>query len=165
LLIDKSLIAEFKQIDLKNAKHEISKSKGIYIWLNKNDEIVYVGIACGSNGLYHRICNQHLNPNYLEFRESKHNEKDIFQLEHAITKLSSKNILKKGIDKSSFRKSIGRNLKLKPGIETCNFIMENLQLKIFESNHVIRVKKLEVDLISQFNPRFNTSHKKSTTSK
>ena len=50
-----NLIQEFKVINLQNAKNEISRSKGIYIWLNKKDEIVYVGIACGKNGLFHRI--------------------------------------------------------------------------------------------------------------
>jgi hypothetical protein len=154
-----NLIQEFKLINLKHAKNEISKSKGIYIWLNKKDEIVYVGIACGKNGLFHRIYNQHLNANYLEYRNSKHNIKDEFQLQYAITKLGSSNALKKGIDKSSFRKSIGRKLRLKPGEETCKYIFTNLKLKVLESNNIEIIKKLEIDLITKFNPVFNTAYK------
>jgi hypothetical protein len=153
------LIQEFKLINLKNAKHEIPKSKGIYIWLNNLDKIVYVGIACGKNGLFHRICNQHLNPNYLEYRNSKHNIKDEFQLQYAINKIGSNNTVKKGIDKSSFRKSIGRKLRLKPGEETCDYIFNNLKLKVLESTNIEIIKKLEIDLITEFNPVFNTTYK------
>ena len=159
MVTNQNIINEFKLINLENAKVEIPKSKGIYIWLDHNDKIVYVGIACGRNGLHHRICNQHLNPNYLEFRESKHNEKDVFQLNHAITRLSKNNTLKKGIDKSSFRKSLGRNLKLKPGNDTCNYIFSNLQLKILTSDEIEMIKQLEIQLITQLNPIFNTTYK------
>lgn len=154
-----TILSKFKTINLQNFKNEISTNKGVYIWINKQDEIVYVGIACGKKGLYHRICNQHLNPNYLEFRDSKHNSKDEYQLSHAIIKLRSKNILKKGIDKSSFRKSIGRKLRLRPGEDTCNYIFTNLQLKLLELNNIEAIKKLEIELISKFNPIFNTSYK------
>lgn len=152
------LIEEFKAINLLHAKDEIPRNKGIYLWLNENEDIVYIGIACGKNGLYHRICNQHLNPNYLEFRESKHNKKDKFQLSNAILRLRSNGTIKKGIDKSSFRKSIGRNLKLKPGDETCNYIHKNLKLKVFESNNIELIKKLEKELIIKLNPIFNTTY-------
>ena len=109
--------------------------------------------------MHHRICNQHLNPNYLEFRDSKHNTRDEFQLANAIPKLSNKNILKKGIDKSSFRKSIGRNLKLKPGEETCDYIYKNLKLKVFESSNIKMIKELERELITKLSPLFNTTFK------
>mgnify|MGYP003351133194 CR=1 FL=1 len=81
------ILESFIDINLSNAKDEVPKSKGIYLWLNHQNEIVYVGIALGKNGLRHRICNQHLNPDYLEFREAKQNSKDIFQLGHALVKI------------------------------------------------------------------------------
>ena len=87
-------IKKFKTINLEFARNEISKNTGIYIWLDSNENIVYIGIACGKDGLHHRICNQHLNPNYLEFRESKHNARDKFQLDNAILKLVIKISLK-----------------------------------------------------------------------
>ena len=152
-------IKKFKIINLEFAKNEISKKTGIYIWLDSKENIVYIGIACGQNGLHHRICNQHLNPNYLEFRESKHNARDEFQLANAILKLSNKNIIRKGIDKSSFRKSIGRNLRLKPGEETCDYIYKNLKLKVFESNNIKMIKGLERELIVKLSPLFNTTYK------
>jgi hypothetical protein len=152
-------IKKFKTINLEFARNEISKNTGIYIWLDSNENIVYIGIACGKDGLHHRICNQHLNPNYLEFRESKHNARDKFQLDNAILKLSNKNITKKGIDKSSFRKSIGRNLNLKPGKETCDYIYKNLKLKVFESNNIKMIKELERELIIKLSPLFNTAYK------
>ena len=67
--------------------------------------------------------------------------------------------LKKGIDKSSFRKSLGRNLKLKPGNDTCNYIFSNLQLKILTSDEIETIKQLEIQLITQLNPIFNTTYK------
>ena len=89
------ILESFIDVNLSNAKDEVPKNKGIYLWLNHQNEIVYVGIALGKNGLRHRICNQHLNPDYLEFREAKHNSKDVFQLGHPIVKIRSNNLEKK----------------------------------------------------------------------
>ena len=150
---------KFTFVNLENVRNEVPSSKGIYLWITHQDEIVYVGIALGKNGLRHRICNQHLNPKYLEFRESKHNSKDSFQLEHAVVKTRSNNQVKKGIDKSSFRKSIGRKLSIEPGVNTCKYISRNLKLKVFAHQDVIFVKELEKYLISSIQPIFNTSHK------
>ena len=155
----KEILEKFTDVNLMNVKNEVSASKGIYLWTTQNDEIVYIGIALGKNGLRHRICSQHLNPEYLEFRETKHNYKDTFQLEHAIVKTRSNNQVKKGIDKSSFRKSIGRKLSIEPGIGTCNYIMQNLKLKVFEHEDTIFVKELEKNLISTIKPIFNSTHK------
>ena len=43
-----------------------------------------------------------------------------------------KGVLKAGIDQSAFRKNIGRTYKIKPGIGTVNYIMDNLYLKFYE---------------------------------
>ena len=142
-----------------NVKNEVLASKGIYLWTTQNDEIVYIGIALGKNGLRHRICSQHWNPEYIEFRETMHNSKDAFQLEHAIVKTRRNNQIKKGIDKSSFRKSIGRKLSIEPGIGTCNYIFENLKLKVFTHEDAVFVKELEKNLIASIQPVFNSTHK------
>ncbi|MBI4826371.1 MAG: hypothetical protein HY807_08120 [Nitrospirae bacterium] len=138
----------------------LSTKRGIYFWFSKDtDNLIYIGIALGAGGLKKRIVSQHLNPAYLEFRPEKHTEKDRFQLEHAIHRISKdeKNV-RYGIDKSAFRKSIGRKLKLKPGIETVTYIMKNLYLKVFESENISIVRALEIDLIKKYEPVFNTSH-------
>jgi hypothetical protein len=153
------IIEEFTLVDLLNVKKEVPTSKGIYLWTTHNEEIVYIGIALGKNGLRHRICSQHLNPEYLEFREAKHNSKDTFQLKHAVVKTRSNNQIKKGIDKSSFRKSIGRKLSIEPGIGTCKYIYDNLKLKVFVHEDVNFVKELEKNLISSIQPIFNSAHK------
>ena len=153
------ILEKFTDVNLMNVKNEVPASRGIYLWKTLNDEIVYIGIALGKNGLRHRICSQHLNPEYLEFRETKHTYKDTFQLENAILKIRSNNQVKKGIDKSSFRKSIGRKLSIEPGIGTCNYILENLKLKVFAHEDTVFVKELEKNLISTIKPIFNSTHK------
>ena len=145
----------------------LTVKKGIYFWFNKGDDtLVYIGIALGVGGLRKRIVGQHLNPKYLEFRPDKQSEKDKYQLEHPIRRLSKNGgVARCGIDKSAFRKAIGRKLKLKPGVDTVNYILENLYLKVFESEDINFVKALEVELINKYEPLFNTSHnpKKSHT--
>lgn len=155
----KEILEKFTKINLTNAKVEVPTDKGIYLWTTNDEVVVYIGIALGKNGLRHRICNQHLNPEYLEFRETKHNSKDSFQLEHAIVKIRSNNQVRKGIDKSSFRKSIGRKLSIKPGTSTCDYILKNLKLKILTHDDSAFIKELEKNLIVLFQPIFNTSHK------
>jgi excinuclease UvrABC nuclease subunit len=155
----KEILQKFTDVNLLNARIEVPISKGIYLWTTHNDDIVYIGIALGKNGLRHRICSQHLNPEYLEFRETKHNSKDSFQLEHAIVKTRSDNQVKKGIDKSSFRKSIGRKLSIEPGTGTCKYIYENLKLKVFAHDDATFVKELEKNLIAKLQPIFNSTHK------
>lgn len=139
----------------------LSNKKGIYFWFTKDaNRLVYVGIALGAGGLRKRIVSQHLNPAYLEFRPEKHTDKDWFQSENAINRKSRDGkTIRCGIDKSAFRKSIGRKLKLKPGMYTVQYITENLYLKVFESNDLNSVKACEIELIKKYNPEFNTSHK------
>jgi len=153
------ILQKFTNVNLLNARKEVPTTKGIYLWTTHKEEIVYIGIALGKNGLRHRICSQHLNPEYLEFREIKHNSKDTFQLENAIVKIRSNNQVKKGIDKSSFRKSIGRKLSIKPGLGTCEYIYENLKLKVFAHDDATFVKELEKNLIAKLQPIFNSTHK------
>jgi hypothetical protein len=139
---------------------ELSGKRGIYFWFtNDTDTLVYIGVALGSGGLKRRVVSQHLNSAYLEFRSHKQSEKDKFQLQHAVCRTSKDGkTLHYGIDKSAFRKSIGRKLNLKPGDETVQYILQNLYLKVFESENVSAIKKLEVSLIKKYEPLFNTSH-------
>ncbi len=140
-----------KNIPLEQVKNLLSTNRGIYFWFDVNDNsIVYIGIANGVGGLKRRI-GQHLNPKYLEPRsEKQHTSKDAFQLSHAIIKND-----KKAIDKSSFRKSIGRMLNLKPGDETVEYIRNNLRLEIFESDDKEHIENMEKEFIKRFKPKFN----------
>ncbi|KUO65664.1 MAG: hypothetical protein APF83_01170 [Lutibacter sp. BRH_c52] len=70
-----------------------------------------------------------------------------------------KGVLKAGIDKSAFRKNIGRTYLIKPGVGTVNFIMENLYLKYFEVSDINILKELEKELIKKHKPELNISHK------
>ena len=151
---------DLRKIDLNDHQNELTSQNGIYFWFDKNTmACVYIGIACSKKGLKGRISRQHLNPRYLESREHKHSVKDDFQLMHPIMRLSSKGIIKKCIDKSTFRKSIGRALKLKPGDETCSYILDNLILKVLESSDKDYLRDLEKKLNQKVQPRFNTSMK------
>lgn len=148
-------------IDVNEASIHLSAKKGIYFWFNKESHhLVYVGIAIGAGGLRRRILNQHLNPKYLEFRLEKHSSKDEFQLSNSVKRISKKNAtLQIGIDKSAFRKSLGRKLQLTPGDETVQYIYNNLYLKIFESDNIDNIKKLEIRFIKECAPIFNISYK------
>ena len=144
------------------AKEKVPSKKGIYFWFNhKTNKLVYIGIGTGIGGLKKRIVLQHLNPKYLEFRSKVHNKvKDEFQLNCAVTRISKKNkTIEKGIDKSAFRKSIGRTLKLRPGEDTVKYIFENLYFKIYLSNNIDYLKEIEKKLIKIYQPKFNTTHK------
>jgi len=154
-------LGSLSKIEPRHANTAISKSRGIYFWFDKeNDQLVYIGIAVGMGGLKKRIVSQHLNPKYLEYRTEKHTSKDKFQLEYAIESLSKKGgNIRKGIDKSAFRKSIGRKLLLKAGNETVNYILDNLYLKINKSEDIDDIKAIEKELIGIYQPKFNTTYK------
>ncbi len=149
------------KIEIDEAKRKLTSNKGIYFWFsNISNDIVYIGIAVGVGGLRRRIALQHLNSNYLEYRIEKQSSKDFFQLQHRVEKFSSKdNTIRYGIDKSAFRKSIGRSLELKPGKETVDYIFNNLHLKIFESEDIAKIKMMEKELIKEYQPVFNTTFK------
>lgn len=151
-------ILKLQRIEPGNAKKELlPKKRGMYFWFDKkNDKVVYIGIAVGKKGLRGRIVSQHLRPEYLEYRPEKQSKKlDCFQIVNPFNKGN-----KKGIDKSAFRKSIGRKLKIKPGIDTCSYIVDNLYLRVFESEKIEYIKALEKELIQEHQPKFNTQHKK-----
>lgn len=154
-------IGILEPIDPTSAKEVLTNKRGIYFWNEKqSNDIVYIGIALGNGGLRRRICLQHLNEKYLEYRPHKQSAKHSFQLSHAITQVSkSTGKEKKGIDKSAFRKAIGRLQKLKPGSETVEYILRNLVLRVYESEDKEYIKELEKDLIKQYKPIFNSSHK------
>ena len=150
-------IETLKQIDPKNAKELISNRKrGIYFWFDKKtDELVYIGRALGVRGLRGRIVSQHLRETYIEYRAKKQSKtRDAYQLAHPYI-----NGEKRGIDKSAFRKSIGRMKCLKPGKETLNYILDNLYLRIWEEESKEKGKKLEKYLIKKCSPKFNTQFK------
>ena len=150
-----------RKVELEKINELLSNKRGIYFWFNKADNsLVYIGIAVGVGGLKKRIAQQHLNPKYLEYRDEKHTSKDEYQLKYAIPRLSRKNGgTKLGIDKSAFRKSIGRMLSLKPGNETVNYIQLKLRLEVFESEDIVMVKNIEKSLISTCQPKFNSANK------
>lgn len=150
-----------RKVELEKINELLSNKRGIYFWFDKvDDSLVYIGIAVGVGGLKKRIARQHLNPKYLEYRDEKHTSKDEYQLKYAIPRLSRKTgETKIGIDKSAFRKSIGRMLSLKPGNETVNYIQLNLRLEVFESEDIVMVKNMEKSLIAKFQPKFNSAYK------
>lgn len=150
---------DLKKINPNQAKELIPKNIGIYFWFeNKTDRLVYIGTGSGKNGLYNRIVRQHLNPKYIEFRETKHSKKDYFQLANPIMK-EVKGILKPGIDQSAFRKNIGRTYKVKPGEGTVNYILDNLYVKYKEVEDINELMELEKNLIAEHKPELNISHK------
>jgi len=156
-MIHKNLInfTSETRINPINAKVLIPKKTGIYFWFDKKlDEIVYIGVGAGSRGLYNRIVRQHLNLNYIEYRPKRHAKKDFFQLKFPV-KGTVKGEIQFGIDKSSFRKNIGRKLNLKPGEETLNYILDNLYIKYKEINNIKKLRKVEKQLIAKYKPMFN----------
>jgi len=145
-------------IQPNGAKINLSNNHGIYFWFSNNDELVYIGIATGVGGLKHRIVNQHLNSKYLEYRETKHTKKDTFQLKHAVERIAKDGkSIQKGIDKSAFRKAIGRAFKIKPGEETVKYIVKNMYLKVREIKNVEKLKVMEKKLIQKYRPCLNTN--------
>jgi hypothetical protein len=84
--------------------------------------VIYIGTATGVGGLRNRI-GHHLSPRYLESRSEELRPEDQFQL--------SCGVLLNGrpaVDKSVFRRSLGRSLKLSPGEGTVDHIRQNLSV-------------------------------------
>jgi len=150
-----------RKVDLERISDLLTSKRGIYFWIDKNDNsLVYIGIAVGVGGLKKRVNQQHLSPKYLEYRSEKHTSKDEFQLKFSIPRVSkTTGVTNYGIDKSAFRKAIGRKLLLKPGQETVNYIKNNLILEVFESDDVEFIKSMEKKLIAKYQPKFNSAHK------
>ena len=131
----------------------VPNKAGLYVWYSTlTGEPVYVGSAVGVGGLRRRICQQHLNPRYLERRASKFTSKDWFQLENPI--------LPNGvvaIDKSAFRKNLARSHGLKAGQESVDYIKANfcLAFVVLLSYEPHRIKKLEAATIRTLGPTYN----------
>tara|TARA_B100001057_G_scaffold447509_1_gene487059 strand:- start:336 stop:902 length:567 start_codon:yes stop_codon:yes gene_type:complete len=156
-----NLLGSLEMLENHIAKTQIPKTKGIYFWKNnKTEAYEYIGIATNKQGLYGRIFSKHLKEDYLEGRETKHSSsKDAYQLKNPIIKESRPG--KKFIDKSSFRKNVGRAMRLCPGKETLDYIKENGRFYFysFEDIENIQIEIIETILISTFQPIYNISKK------
>jgi len=152
---------KFQTARIAKGKANVPSKKGLYMWVEKNSkEVVYIGIALSKYGLHRRINLQHLNPNYLEYRKERYILKDRYQIRFAVTKKTKLGaIVAKGIDKSVFRRAVGRKHRIKPGQNTVNFIIENYCLKFFCMANEIKIKTVEKMLINKCQPIYNTSHR------
>jgi hypothetical protein len=79
-----------------------------------------------------------------------HIEKDAFQIANSV--LSNG---KKAIDKSAFRKNIGRLHHVRPGEETVRFIQENFTVRFIVLGTIELAKSLEEEIIRCHQPRYN----------
>ncbi len=133
----------------------VPQKSGLYAWFTKRgDQLVYIGKATGKKGLWQRIMNQHLNPDYLETRISKHTSKDQFQLENRIYKNG-----KVGTDKSAFRKNVARLRRLKAGKESTSYLKRAFNVSFIVANMLSsdEIRELEKKMIIEFNPKYNIS--------
>ena len=137
----------------------VPKERGIYLWF-RGSNIEYIGVANNKNGLYGRVVRQHLNEEYLEFRPTNQSSKDTYQLAHAIEKVNGKEI-KYGIDKSTFRKKIGRKFELRPSKATVDYIKKNGSFKYVPVENISKeiLELIETILIGYFKPELNDSKK------
>jgi hypothetical protein len=138
------------------SRDEIPVSQGLYVWSSANArDVLYVGKASNRGGLRGRIWSQHLNPRYLESRETKFIiPADDFQ--------RGCKVLRNGkvcVDKSVFRRSIGRRFKLPPGEGTVRYIREHLSVAwvIFAPGLVREIPRLERELIRELKPSLNVA--------
>ena len=137
------------------SRDEIPIAPGLYVWSSwKGADILYVGKASGLAGLRKRIWSQHLNPKYVETRESRFRPADDFQ--------RGCNVLSGGrvcVDKSVFRRSLGRKFKLPPGHETVRHIRENLAVAwvTFTREAAPEIPHLERELIRDLRPSLNVN--------
>jgi hypothetical protein len=148
-----------------NLKQIIPKNIGIYFWLkNVTNESMYIGTGSGKKGLYNRIITQHLNPKYIEYRAGKGrtSSRDAYQLKYPIIRERDG---EKGIDQSSFRRSVGSTFNIKPGVHTVNYIKENFYLKYFEVEDKVELMHLEKQLIRKYDPLLNIDHKNKLSNK
>ena len=99
-------------------REDIPSTPGVYVWYTKATRCpVYIGKAAGGKGLQHRIWAQHLNPGYLEGRAQKMTAADAFQRSCAVVVRGQS-----CIDKSVFRRNIGRRMHIAPGQATVDYI-------------------------------------------
>jgi len=132
-------------------RDDIPSQQGLYVWYSvSSEEVLYVGKATGRAGLRRRIWSQHLNPKYLETRPEKIRSEDEFQRSCGV--LLGARVC---VDKSVFRRSIGRSFRLAPGEETVGYIRQNLAVAWLTADHVGEIPKCEVELIRELKPKLN----------
>jgi hypothetical protein len=109
---------------LTRRRDDVPSVTGVYVWYAKEAGCpVYVGKASGRKGLRHRIWAQHLNPSYLEGRARKFTAADSFQLGCAVVVRA-----RPCIDKSVFRRNIGRRECIAPGRPTVDYVCQHFEL-------------------------------------
>jgi hypothetical protein len=139
-------------------REDIPRVPGIYVWFASADgRPVYVGSATGGAGLRHRIWAQHLNRRYLEGRSEKISAADEHQLEHAVLVRG-----RRCIDKSVFRRSIGRCHRLPPGQATVDFIRDYLVVAWVGLPDLTRldILGLEGELVHVLAPEYNVDRRR-----
>lgn len=135
-------------------RDDIPSEQGLYVWYSTSSgEVLYVGKATGRAGLRKRIWSQHLNPMYLESRAEKFQSEDEFQRSCGVLVAG-----KVCVDKSVFRRSIGRSLRLAPGEDTVRYIRQNLAVAwLTIADLVGEIPRYEVELIRELKPKLNVS--------
>jgi hypothetical protein len=129
----------------KLIRTDIPAEPGIYVWYFRNTrDPVYVGKASGNNGLRQRIWAQHLNPCYLEGRVKRMIATDDFQRYCNVPGQEYPRV-----DKSMFRRNIGRRKHIAPGQATVDYIHEHFEV-IWVALPKVEVPALERQLISRF---------------
>jgi hypothetical protein len=146
------LIEKGSQPAAQLTRAAIPPYKGIYAWFS-GPEVVYIGKATGADGLRGRIGN-HLAPRYLESRPEKLRPADEFQLSCGVL-LNGK----PAVDKSVFRRSLGRTLRISPGEGTVAFIRQMLSVGwlTFSPAYEPKIVGLEEALIKAVNPKLNVT--------
>lgn len=148
------LISSQTKLDASNLEpSRVPKQPGLYVWYSKaTGEPAYVGSAVGENGLRRRICQQHLNPRYLEKRPTKLGNKDWYQLENPIL---VNDVI--AVDKSAFRKNVARKHQLKAGKESVGYLKDNfcVSFMVLQDCEKNRLLELENEAIKVLNPTYN----------
>jgi hypothetical protein len=151
------LLLERRRPAMALNRDDVPSQQGLYVWYSTSDgAVLYVGKATGRGGLRKRICSQHLNPEYLESRPERLRPEDAFQLSCGVLAGG-----KACVDKSVFRRSLGRLFKLAPGEGTVRYIRENLAVAWLTADHLgdISIPKCELELIRELKPKLNVSGK------
>ncbi len=152
--------AEMKELLFQNRhnaatlkRDDIPSQQGLYVWYGiEPGDVLYVGKATGRAGLRRRIWGQHLNPKYVETRLAKFRPADEFQRSCGVMVAG-----KVCVDKSVFRRSIGRRFRLAPGEDTVRYIKQNLAVAWLTADLVGDVQKCELELIRELKPALNVS--------
>jgi len=132
-------------------RDDVPSQQGLYVWYaTDSGEVYYVGKAAGRGGLRRRIGRQHLNPKYLETRPERFRPGDEFQLSCGVEAGG-----RVCVDKSVFRRNLGRLFGLAPGDRTVQYIREKLAVAWLTADLLGDITKCELDLIRQLRPKLN----------